>query len=123
MSPESGDDTIAPGAIPASLKRALLARQERARKRPAQIEAAKQLWSVAQSDTGQSQVAARFLLGLYNGDRFPFDLTEFRRLDTDLFEKCLQVLEMDATPEREIHDAMGIPGEAFERLARDWGWV
>lgn len=88
-----------------------------------QIETAKQLWAVAQSDTGQSQVVARFLLGLYNGYRFPFDLTEFRRLDTDLFEMCLQVLEMDATPEREIHDAMGIPGEAFERLARDWGWV
>jgi hypothetical protein len=123
MTTQSGNGKAGVEGVPASLLRALRFREERARKLPVQIETAKQLWAVAQSDTGQSQVVARFLLGLYNGYRFPFDLTEFRRLDTDLFEMCLQVLEMDATPEREIHDAMGIPGEAFERLARDWGWV
>lgn len=50
--------------------------------------------NIAQGDTGQSRVVAGFLLGLYNGCRLPFDITEFRRLDRRLFEDCLAILNM-----------------------------
>ena len=75
---------------------------------------------VAQGDTGQSGVVARFLLGLYNGARFPFDLTEFRRLDRDLFEKCLAVMTMDFQPAREIHEHLDDGSHIFEELAATW---
>jgi len=47
--------------------------------------------------TGGGNAAAKLLLGLYNGRRFPFDLTDLRRFDDDNFEAALTVLRMDAT--------------------------
>ncbi|WP_243374638.1 hypothetical protein [Geotalea sp. SG265] len=85
-----------------------------------QIEAAKRLWKIANGNSGQCEVVARFLLGLYNGYRFKFDLTDFRRLDTAIFQDCLNVLVMDYQPQDEIHEALGIPGAEFERLAKEW---
>lgn len=68
------------------------------------FEALQRLYEAACTDTGQAGVVGCFLLGLYNGKRFPFDLTDLRRLDDALFNDCMQVLTMDArlTP-REIH--------------------
>ena len=86
------------------------------------VEALHRLWPIAQSDTGQSSVVARFLLSLYNGDRFPFDLTDFRRLDIALFDDCMAVLAMDFSPEKEVHKYFDNGGERFERLADDWGF-
>lgn len=82
--------------------------------------ALKRLMPVAQGDTGQCGVVARFLLGLYNGPRFPFDLTDLRRLDRDLMEDCLLVLRMDSSPEKEVHKYFEDGGKLFERLAQDW---
>lgn len=87
---------------------------------PEQLDAANRLWSTANGLAGQGRTVARFLLGLYNGGRFPFDLTNFRLLDRKVFEECLLVLEMDFSPSLEIHDLLGIPGKAFEELAEDW---
>ncbi|MGX1201023.1 DUF7673 family protein [Marinobacter sp. MBR-105] len=75
------------------------------------------LLPVALSDTGQSSVVARFLLGLYNGKRFPMDMTELRRLDRTLLVDCLAVLEMDHQPEMEIHLYVENGGTLFEELA------
>ncbi len=75
------------------------------------------LLPVALSDTGQSSVVARFLLGLYNGKRFPMDITELRRLDRALLVDCLAVLEMDHQPEMEIHLYVENGGTLFEELA------
>ncbi|EPJ9701485.1 TPA: DUF7673 family protein [Pseudomonas aeruginosa] len=77
--------------------------QERPAIRTAGIEALQRLVPVAQRDSGQSGVIGRFLLGLYNGQSFPFDLTELRRLDLGLFDDCLAVLRLDNTPEQEVH--------------------
>lgn len=82
--------------------------------------ALKRLMPVAQGDTGQCGVVARFLLGLYNGPRFPFDLTDLRRLDRDLMEDCLLVLRMDSSPEKEVHKYFEDGGQLFEQLAQDW---
>lgn len=58
--------------------------------------------------------------GPYNGTRFPFDLTNFRALDGDIFRDCLAVLALDYSPKAEVHVLLGVPGTEFEKLARDW---
>jgi hypothetical protein len=70
--------------------------------------------------SGQCRIVAKFLLGLYNGNRFPFDLTDFRCLDTEIFKDCLAVLEMDNCPVQEVHQALGMVHGEFEKLAADW---
>lgn len=47
-------------------------------------------------DTGGGIRCARLLLGLYNGTRFPFDLTDLRSLDSGLYAAAMKVLDMDA---------------------------
>jgi hypothetical protein len=86
------------------------------------IAALHRLLPIAQRDTGQSRRIAAFLLGLYNGDRFKFDLTDLRGLDYALHDDCLAVLRMDHSPTKEVHQYFERGGELFERLARDWGF-
>ena len=50
----------------------------------------------AHTDTGGGSTCAKLLLGLYNGDRFKFDLTDLRRLDNELLDAAIIVLHMDA---------------------------
>jgi hypothetical protein len=78
------------------------------------------LLPVAQSDTGQSKRIARFVLGLYNGRRFPFDLSDLRGIDYELHDDCLAVLRMDHVLEQEVHLYFENGREIFERLAQDW---
>lgn len=46
--------------------------------------------------TSGGNAAAKLLLGLYNGRRFPFDLTDFRVFDAINFKAAMMVLAMDA---------------------------
>lgn len=82
--------------------------------------ALRRLLPIAQRDTGQSARVARFLLGCYNGHRFPFDLTNLRSLDYEIMEDCLAVLRMDSTPYQEVHQYFDHGGLVFEKLADDW---
>lgn len=84
------------------------------------LEALRRLWTIANGHSGQCRHVAAFLLGLYNGRRFPFDLTNFRCLDTEIFRDCLTVLALDNRPRAEVHVLLGVPGSAFEKLAEDW---
>lgn len=84
-------------------------------------EALERLVKVALRDTGQSRKVAAFLLGCYNGTRFPFDLTDFRGLDFSLFDDCMTVLRMDYQPRQELHCYFKDGGVLFERLAADHG--
>ena len=81
-------------------------------------EALGRLFQVAQSDTGQSRRVAAFLLGCYNGTRFPFDLTDFRGLDYELFDDCMTVLRMDSQPLQEVHRYFENGGKRFEEMAQ-----
>lgn len=45
------------------------------------LEALRRLVRIAKGDSGQCRYVASFLLGLYNGFRFKFDLTDFRAID------------------------------------------
>ena len=53
--------------------------------------------------TGQTARLVRFLAGLYNGEEYPFDLTELRALDTELANACLDYLNYDRLGKREVH--------------------
>lgn len=85
--------------------------------------ALQRLVPIAQRDSGQSVVVRRFLLGLYNGTDFPFDLTELRRLDQAVFNDCLAVLRMDWQPSVEIHQYIPEHAELFKAWALETaGW-
>ncbi len=84
--------------------------------------ALRRLLPVAQRDTGQSMVIARFVLNLYNGERFPFDMTDLRRLDFQLFNDCMAVLRMDFQPQKEVHLYFENGGAIWEALAKQWGF-
>lgn len=88
--------------------------------RAAGLEALKRLLPIAQGDSGQCRYVAAFLLGLYNGTRFPFDMTNFRGLDRKIFNDCMAVLAMDYQPAQEVHTYFENGGEIFENLAKDW---
>jgi hypothetical protein len=85
------------------------------------VEALRRLWDIANGHSGQCRVVAGFLLGLYNGEEYPFDLTAFRSLDQEIFLDCLTVLALDYHPEQEIHVRLGVPGDRFVQLAKTWG--
>jgi hypothetical protein len=53
--------------------------------------------------TGQGGRLVRFLAGLYNGQDYPFDLTELRGLDTKLAGACLDYLNFDRLGIKEVH--------------------
>lgn len=63
-----------------------------------QQDAALRLYNAARTmlDTGGGGTCARLLLGLYNGTRFPFDLTDLRRLDGGLQRAAMTVIDMDS---------------------------
>jgi hypothetical protein len=69
----------------------------------------------------------RVLLGCYNGTRFPFDLTDLRRLDDKNLSNVLTVLRMDARCRAEVHLILRyllsdrMVQAQFERWAYDLG--
>lgn len=75
---------------------------------------------------GGARVAARLLLGLYNGNRFPFDLTDLRLLDEANLKRALALLEFDAHPSMEVHEWLNSLhgrrdfGQRFEHMAHAW---
>jgi hypothetical protein len=73
--------------------------------------------------SGQCGIVARFLAGLYNGIDFPFDLTELRAIDADLFEHCMAVLRLDNTPTVEIHKYIPDGDKVFLKMLQDWNLV
>lgn len=85
------------------------------------------IWEHAQGSHGGSRVCVSLLLGLYNGARFPFELTELRCLDDALTEAALTVIRQDAQRcEREVHEWLNLlhctrsMGLRFELLAIQW---
>jgi hypothetical protein len=72
--------------------------QTRAHYSAEQIAAITLLYETAQQmlDTGGGSTCGKLLLGLYNGGRFPFDLTDLRRLDASRYAAARIVMDMDA---------------------------
>lgn len=85
------------------------------------VSALRRLYEVACGHSGQCRYVAAFLLGLYNGQRFPFDLTDLRAIDAAFFEDCMTVLRMDARLTRqEVHRYFDEGGKKFNALAEAW---
>jgi hypothetical protein len=89
-------------------------------KNPPGVDALVRLLNIARGHSGQCRYVAAFLLGLYNGNRFKFDLTDFRCLDTAIFEDCLEVLRLDNFPRQEVHLYFKNGGQIWEDLADQW---
>ncbi len=77
-------------------------------------------------DHSGAGAAARLLLGLYNGKRFPFDLQDLRRFDDKNLRRAFALLKLDSRPEREVHEWLNRLygrtdfGARFEHLAHRW---
>jgi hypothetical protein len=84
------------------------------------VEALARLLTIARGHSGQCRHVAAFLLGLYNGNRFKFDLTDFRSVDRAIFDDCIEVLKMDYQPLREVHLYFKDGGRIWEDLAKQW---
>lgn len=95
----------------------LLEQQEKLRQQREEsgLPALKLLIDAAQSGGGQARHIRRFLLGLYNASRWPFELNRLRALDTELQQAALQVLELDWNG-REVHTY--VPGG--DQLFQSW---
>jgi len=52
--------------------------------------------------TGQAGRLVRFLAGVYNGNDFPFDLTDLRALDAELANACIDYLNYDRLAKAEV---------------------
>jgi hypothetical protein len=52
---------------------------------------------------GQARPLVQFLVALYNGHDYAFDLTELRALDTELANACLDYLNYDRLGRQEVH--------------------
>jgi hypothetical protein len=57
----------------------------------------------AHPTTGQSRRLVRFLASVYNGQDYPFDMTELRGLDARLANACLEYLNYDRLGKKEVH--------------------
>lgn len=87
------------------------------------------LWNLTQVHQGTSgaRAAAGVLLGLYNGERFPFDLTDLRVLDSQNLAAAIDVMRSDAAQcQMEVHAWLNQLtgrrdfGMRFEHLAHEW---
>ena len=76
------------------------------------------LINIANGDSGQCITVRKFLLGCYNGARFPFDLTDLRSLDTAIVQDCLSVLAMDSRLTQEVHRYIKNGSQVFEGWAQ-----
>jgi len=71
--------------------------------------------------TGGAKHLVRFLAGLYNGQDYPFDLTESRGLDTKLANACLDYLNHDRFGIKQVHKHLGNGERDLHRWLKDYG--
>ncbi|MFS8981127.1 hypothetical protein PO002_43275 [Cupriavidus necator] len=84
------------------------------------LDSLKRLFDIAHGNSGQFRIVAAFLLGLYNGQRFPFDTAKVRHVDAAIFEGMLRVLRLDNRPQYEVHNYFPNGRRLFEQLVADW---
>lgn len=85
--------------------------------------------AVEMPDTGGGSTCLKLLLGLYNGNRFKFDLTDLRRLDFGAHAAAIVALTDEVGSANYVHERIahetGFPLEAIqsklEWLAYDMG--
>ncbi|WP_370601980.1 hypothetical protein [Pseudomonas nitroreducens] len=78
------------------------------------------LIQVSSGSSGQCRYVAKFLAGCYDGAQFPFDLTEFRCMDHELFLDCLAVIRLLYETRDGIQGNVPSGDEVFGRLIAQW---
>jgi hypothetical protein len=71
--------------------------------------------------SGGAQRLVRFLAALYNGQDYPFDLTELRALDTALANACLDYLNYDRLGIAEVQQHLAQGESALQRWLSENG--
>jgi hypothetical protein len=71
--------------------------------------------------TGQTGRLVRFLAGVYNGNEYPFDLTDLRALDTELANACIDYLNYDRLAKVEVHTHLPGGGRQLNEWIHDTG--
>lgn len=92
--------------------------RERATEREAHKQALSKVLRMALDDCGGSRVCRDFLLSLYNGRAYPFDMNGLRNLDGGLYAACITIMNIDCRPNppMEIHCWFTNGDEVFDRL-------
>jgi len=71
--------------------------------------------------TGGARRLVKFLAGVYNGQDYPFDLTELRGLDTALANACLDYLNYDRLGIKEVHKHLSNGDTDLHRWLAEYG--
>jgi len=71
--------------------------------------------------TGGARRLVKFLAGVYNGQDYPFDLTELRGLDTALANACLDYLNYDRLGIKEVHKHLANGDRDLHRWLEEYG--
>lgn len=95
----------------------------RAQDRDRALDSLLALVKLAHGDTGQCRTVAHFLASLYNGADFPFDQSELRSVDEDIFEHCMAVLRLNYMAGMEIHRYFPDGEDLFQGILVQWGLV
>ncbi len=75
----------------------------------------------AHPTSGQAKRLVRFLAGVYNGEDYPFDLTELRALDTQLANASLDYLNYDRLGIDEVHTHLANGERDLHRWLAEYG--
>ena len=70
--------------------------------------------------SGQAKRLVRFLAGMYNGQDYPFDLSELRGLDTKLANACVDYLNYDRLGVKEVHKHLANGERDLHRWLEDY---
>lgn len=70
--------------------------------------------------TGGARRLVRFFAGVYNGQDYPFDLTELRGVDTRFANACLDYLHYDRLGVREVHKHLANGERDLHRWIEDY---
>jgi hypothetical protein len=71
--------------------------------------------------TGGARRLVKFLAGVYNGQDYPFELTELRGLDTTLANACLDYLNYDRLGIKEVHKHLANGEKDLHRWLEEYG--
>ena len=71
--------------------------------------------------TGGARRLVKFLAGIYNGQDYPFDLTELRGLDTELGNACLDYLNYDRLGIKEVQKHLSNGDADLHRWLEEYG--
>lgn len=79
------------------------------------------LLATAERTDQQAKVVARFIAGVSDGVRYPFDLTEFRLLTPALVEDCLAVVRLDLVSWQGAVDYIEGGRRVIDGIIERWG--